>query len=166
MCDLCLRQTAYAKGGWTCYLAAESLACCWSDPSGLSWASLMLNWIQYLKREEIWREAKKSKMDIFLDSSVSIQLSLSSSTAQIQQRCHEARRDHEQAFTAERAAPAFMDSPWPRSPPCCCPVEAGALSTPLSIGAASKSWACSLSEVGTVSIRELKIERGLVCFPQ
>lgn len=56
-------------------------------------------------------------MDIFLDSSISFQQSLNSSTVQTQQHCSEARGGHEQVFTAEMAASAFMDSSLPRSPP-------------------------------------------------
>lgn len=71
MCDLGLRETVYAKWGWTSYTITESVARCWSCLSGLSYSSLILNWIQYIKRGMI-EGKKKSKLDTLLDSSISL----------------------------------------------------------------------------------------------
>lgn len=91
------------------------------------------------------------------------------------QRCYcEACREREQVSTTERAAPAFEGLIFASVflpvllplDPCSRPAAVRGVSTPLSTGTASSSRACCQSEVGTVSIRELKIESGLVCFPQ
>ena len=65
MCDLCLRETAYTKRGWTGYLTAESLSWCWSRPSSWSCTSLTLSWIQYLKRGMTRRGEKKQNGHVF-----------------------------------------------------------------------------------------------------